>query len=162
MNLLLENNLLKLSGVINEQTPAGEIAQKLKEASAVGPRVRVDMSGVPRCNSIGIWAWLKAIRDAGNPPITYVNCPPWLVDQFNMMREFLVGDVVVEDIQVPFYNESTDEIVIQLLKIGSDIPVQGSYDEFVVPQPVEGCSNCELAIDPDIYFAFLTRYPSAG
>lgn len=162
MSITVEKNLLKMTGVINEQTSSSQIAMALREASAMGSRVVVDMSGVSRCNSIGIWGWLRSISDSGNPPITYVNCPPWLIDQFNMLREFLVGDVVVESIQVPFYNESTDEIVLQVLKIGEDLPVCSSYENYEVPAPQSDQGSYELAVDPENYFAFLTRHPSAS
>ena len=74
---------LTLSGVIDE----GSDFASLDDLSG---SVEINMSAIRRINSFGARAWMDAIRDAAKKAsLSFVECPPPVIDQLNMIQGFL-------------------------------------------------------------------------
>jgi hypothetical protein len=72
-------------GVIDEHTD-------LTPLNALGGRVRFDLHGVRRINSMGCRAWTEAIKDlSSRAQMTFARCSPPIVDQLNMIHGFFSG-----------------------------------------------------------------------
>lgn len=157
MEVKVEGNEVRFSGVLDEGIAQDVIESVLKEAqkNCKDQRILVDYSEVKRANSCGILTWLQ-VTSMGSYPITYVNVPVWLIAQFNMIEEFMMGDITISSIQAPFYCPDTDETTILTLKVGEDIPVQEQYDDFEFPvQTIDG-KEYEPDFEPSDYFLFIT------
>lgn len=72
-----------LSGVIDESADFAPL-------TAVEGKVRVSLEGVRRFNSVGIREWIDVVRElAGRTQLVFVECPPPVIDQLNMIQGFL-------------------------------------------------------------------------
>jgi len=72
-------------GVIDEHTDLTPLA-------ALTGRVRFDLHGVRRINSMGCRAWVDALKDLSTrAQLTFARCSPPIVDQLNMIHGFLAG-----------------------------------------------------------------------
>jgi len=72
-----------LSGVIDESS-------RFDALSHLSGRVEINMAKVRRINSFGARAWMDAIRAASKQAtISFVECPPPIIDQLNMIQGFL-------------------------------------------------------------------------
>ena len=96
-----KKNTVIISGIINEFSEFGNVFNDIKKA------IRVDMSGVERINSCGIRAWVQAIRDIPQD-IIYFNCPPVVIESFNMVPEFLGSKSKVESFFARYYCDKCD------------------------------------------------------
>lgn len=75
--------LLELHGVIDEHADLGFFAD-------LRGRVQVSLRGVRRINSYGVRAWIDAVRRVpAEAQLEFVECPPPVVDQMNMVAGFL-------------------------------------------------------------------------
>lgn len=78
-----EKTFVKIAGVVDEDADFGML-------EGVQGRVDIDVRGVRRFNSIGIRFWVDAMRGLGKRAVvTFVECPPQVVEQLNMIRGFL-------------------------------------------------------------------------
>ena len=76
---------LMVSGVIDEHAD-------LNTLSSARGDVEVVMKGVRRINSFGVRAWIDAIRRIpGDTRLSFVECPPPVVDQMNMVQGLSPG-----------------------------------------------------------------------
>ena len=72
-----------LSGVVDESADF-EAMVKLEG------KVRISLKAVRRFNSVGIRMWMDVIRDlAERAEIVFIECPPPVIDQLNMIQGFL-------------------------------------------------------------------------
>jgi len=96
---------LQLDGIIDESFSGKQLAEGLKDT------LIVDLSGVRRISSFGIREWLEFLKLAQNKSenIYYIKCPSRLIDQFNMVANFVV--------KVRFYLFMHLTIVIFVMKI---------------------------------------------
>ncbi|RMH44421.1 MAG: hypothetical protein D6689_02375 [Deltaproteobacteria bacterium] len=102
--------VLAISGVIDEHAD-------LRPISAVRGDVEISMKGVRRINSFGVRAWIDAIRKV--PPDTrlrFVECPPPVVDQINMVQGFL-GHGELVSFYSPMVCEECDEQADELFYV---------------------------------------------
>jgi len=75
--------MIRLSGVIDEH-PDLSFLSKLKG------RVHISLKGVRRINSFGVRAWIDAIRRVpAEANLEFIECPPPVIDQINMVAGFL-------------------------------------------------------------------------
>src|SRR4051794_6734738 len=96
-----------------------------------GP-VRLDMSGVRAVNSGGVRMWISALRDLKMQPI-YMNCPPSIVIQFNMVPDFLANGARVESFLVPGFCGNRGKRFSFLLRAGKEFD-PGTKPTFEVPK----------------------------
>src|SRR5262245_29793597 len=79
-----------------------------------GRPIRVNMRGVRRINSFGVRVWMDMIRRVPRDvDITFVQCPPPVIDQCNMVAGFL-GHGRLESFYAPMTCSECDEQVDQL------------------------------------------------
>jgi len=73
-----------ITGIIDENA-------ELAPMTALGARpIEVSMRGVRRINSFGVRAWIDVVRRIpASTPLAFVQCPPPVVDQCNMVAGFL-------------------------------------------------------------------------
>ena len=74
-----------ITGVVDEHIDLAPLAP-------VSGRVRIDLQGVRRINSVGVRAWVDAMKGlASRAQVTFTRCSPPIVDQLNMIHGFLAG-----------------------------------------------------------------------
>jgi ABC-type transporter Mla MlaB component len=96
-----------LSGVIDENADLKPLAQ-------MGTSVEVNLRDVRRINSFGVRAWIDAIRQVPKDVrLVFVECPPPVIDQCNMVKGFL-GHGVLKSFYAPMTCEECDEQRSQL------------------------------------------------
>ena len=88
MNLGVKSSgsVLVFNGVLDETVTAKFFGKALTEISE-SAEYFFDFENVKRANSMGIWTYIKFINEI-TKPITYKNCPIWLVEQFNINSDF--------------------------------------------------------------------------
>ncbi len=96
------HQLLSLSGVIDENADLSPIAQ-------IEVDTEINLKEIRRINSFGVRAWIDAIRRIpAEVRLTFVECPPPVVDQCNMVTGFL-GHGVLKSFYAPMTCEECDE-----------------------------------------------------
>jgi hypothetical protein len=99
-----------LSGVIDENADLALIG-------TLGARpARFHMRAVRRINSYGVRSWMDAIRKIpAGTTVTFVQCPPPVIDQCNMVAGFL-GHGRLESFFAPMTCPECDEQIDQLFE----------------------------------------------
>ena len=159
MKYEIDDNSLKFIGELDETCPLEDLRPAVHQLNQEFPEqvVHVDFSKVSRANSLGIVTWLKLLQEM-NFTVSYVNCPPWLVTQFNLLdTAFFKDKTLIESIYIPFYCEELDHEERFLFHIGKDIPIQSSYDQFELTDRLIDGHKYVPDITYRLYFAFLTR-----
>lgn len=153
---MMDGHCLRLEGTLDESLSRRDIQGMLASArQAVGPGVlKLDLAAVQTANSMGIRNWLTAQRQVPGP-VCYVRMPTWLVDQCNMIEEFVAGEVQVESLFAPFYCVQTREIIQRLLTVGVDVPLLTDYASFDYPVVSVGGQEFEPDFDCTEHFSFL-------
>ncbi len=73
-------------------------------------RIRINLAGVTRINSIGTRAWCLWMKDLRAPvELTLVDCPVVMVKNFTTINGFLSPHAKVLSFKVPFYSKKTSE-----------------------------------------------------
>lgn len=161
MDVVVENNSLSFSGILNENMNVNKIKNEvmaIKSKIQKQERIRVDFGKVTHANSCGILQWLNIIGES-KAPFTYYNVPIWFVEQFNMLEEIFFADVLVESIYAPFYIPSKEITVFKLLTLGTDIPFLDEYSDINFTFSKDGVVH-EPDFDPDDYFLFIKENKS--
>ena len=98
-----DKSCIVLKGVVDEDAI-------LQDAFAdVKTNVEIDTKGILRINSCGIRTWVNLISDlTSQHDVTFVNCPPVIVRQFNMISNF-GGTGKVKSFMLPYYCSNCDE-----------------------------------------------------
>lgn len=140
---------LRLSGSIEETVNLDEMV------GTTPPEVRVDCKEVTRINSVGVKGWIKYFQglQAKNVKLTFFQCSTAIVEQINLISNFVCGGTV-ESIYVPFACTNCKAELIALFRTTDLNP-----DAIQLPElKCTKCSN--KAVFDDIeeeYFAFLSR-----
>ncbi len=93
---------LRVSGVIDEHA-------ELDSLSEITSDVEVNLKDVRRINSFGVRSWMDAVRQIPNSvELIFVEAPPPVVDQCNMVRGFL-GHGKLKSFFAPMVCEECDE-----------------------------------------------------
>ncbi len=96
-----DGGVLKLSGVIDEHAD-------LSFFHSLSGHARVHLGGVRRINSYGVRAWIEAVRRIpAGATYEFVECPPPVIDQMNMVRGF-IGQGKVTSFFAPLACEEDD------------------------------------------------------
>ena len=103
-----DGDVVRLAGVIDE-------AADLSPLATLGRRpLVIDLHGVQRINSSGVRTWIDFVRGLpAEVPLSFVRCPPAIVDQCNMVIGFL-GHGRMESFYAPLACSDCDEQVDQL------------------------------------------------
>jgi hypothetical protein len=138
---------VSLSGVIDESAdfaPMVELEGKL----------RVSLQGVRRFNSVGIREWIDVVRElAQRTQLVFIECPPQVIDQLNMIQGFL-GHARVESFfgMMECENCATSEAVLFRTRDIKD-------NDIAIPEV--RCKQCnrvtELDEIEDQYLLFLSE-----
>jgi hypothetical protein len=157
MQIRVENNLVEFSGYLSEKSDADIIRKGLMQAASFSSdgSIRIDFSKVEKANSVGILTYLKTFLSM-NLAVVYERVPIWLVEQFNVIDEFLVGNAVVASLYAQFYCPETNRSQMKLLHVGKDIPIQKDYADLDLTTKDEAGNSLEPDFDPATYFYFLS------
>ena len=137
---------------------SGSIEESANFEQLIGPSVPemiINCKEIPRINSVGVKAWIKYFQgvQAKGTKLTFIECSPAIVEQINLISNFVCGGKV-ESIFLPFSCASCKTELVGLFKSEDLKKVQ-----FNVPDLK--CSKCggKAAFDdiPDEYFGFLMR-----
>lgn len=159
----IEANLLpdtiQFNGELNEFSKPDAFSKIFDQLGQVRGEIKgakLDFSQVTRANSSGIVIWLRffeKIEDHFN----YVNTPVWLVNQFNMISDFLGKSSIVSDFQAPFFCEATEGSLNLKFFPGDDLPLLETYRDYDVPNRIIDGKEFEPDFEPSAYFDFLTK-----
>ena len=103
-------DVVTIAGIIDENAD-------LSPLSELGARpIEVNLRGVRRINSFGVRTWIDAVRRiAPSARLTFVQCPPPVVDQCNMVSGFL-GHGALTSFFAPMVCAECDEQIDQLFE----------------------------------------------
>lgn len=141
--------IVRLAGSIDENT---DFAQLLGEAPK---ELHVYCKEVPRINSTGVKAWIKYFQaqTTKGSKVKFFECSPALVQQINLIVNFIAGGEVVS-IAIPY---SCSQCHAELMGIKMVEELQKA--EFEIPE--QPCIKCGGKADFDDieseYFGFLMR-----
>ena len=136
----------------------GSIEETVNLEEMVGPtpaEVRVDCKEITRINSVGVKGWIKYFQSlqAKNVKLTFFQCSTAIVEQVNLISNFVCGGKV-ESIYVPFACTNCKAELIALFRSADLNPNS-------IQLPELKCTKCGgKATFDDIeeeYFSFLSR-----
>lgn len=136
---------VNLFGIIDEDCDFTPIL-KFKNSTLV-----FNFKGVNSVNSCGIRSWVNFIKLLGQNPIEFIECPPVIVRQINMVPSFL-GKASPISVFVPYVCddcefEKNELVLIKDYKAGVPLPEK---------MKCENCNSPEMEINGNVkqYFAF--------
>ena len=113
----------------------------------------LDMAGVTRVNSLGVRAWVQYIINYTGK-IIYRNCSVPVVEQFNMVPEFIGDHVDVDSFFAPFYCNGCDHEEDVLLNVKKNLDIKNLQLTIFIICPL--CKEeMESDFTPDEYLFFL-------
>ncbi|MBM4303659.1 MAG: hypothetical protein FJ112_04970 [Deltaproteobacteria bacterium] len=137
---------IKLIGIIDENADFSSLL-KLK-----GQNISFDFKDVSSINSCGIRTWVNFMKELTGTPIEFVECPPLVVRQMNMVPSFL-GSAVVTSVYIPYVCDECDHEQQQ------KISIQDYKSGLKIAQTItcEKCSSNTMELDGNVkqYFAFV-------
>lgn len=142
---------VKFSGVFDEYTSFVETVSKFPD------EVWLDFKEVTRVNSLGVKEWIKAISKTESR-LHYINCPAIIVDQFNMIPEFLGQNATIDSFEVYFVCDHCGHEDSRFFQVGpgKDIdPSNEQYEELLEITCIRCTEMMDLDHDPEIYFNFI-------
>lgn len=154
----VDDRTVKFSGFLDEYTSFLEVVQKFPQ------EVWLDFGDVSRVNSLGVKEWIKAISTTESR-LHYINCPAIIVDQFNMIPEFLGKNATIDSFEVFYACDDCGHEDSRFLKIGAGEDIDPRKED-LTDIPNLSCIKCggtmELDHDPDIYFSFVRELDDTG
>lgn len=142
-------SILFLSGVIDENADLAPI-------SGITADTEINMKGVRRINSFGVRAWIDAVRKIpASATVTFVECPPPVIDQCNMVNGFL-GAGVLKSFYAPMTCEECDEQLDQLFETATCRENGGKLPSTPCPR----CSRDMEVDDLEEQYLLFVREPS--
>lgn len=145
-------SFLRLKGLIDEDNTLALLIPKL-----TGDVLVVDASEVSRINSCGVRDWVNWVLavDGKKLKVVLIKCPPPIVNQINMVTNF-VGGAIVHSFEAPYYCPDCDVEVSKLIE------TESLLEERPVRAPSFRCSECGGPLDFDdiqeSYFAFINEF----
>jgi len=135
------------------------IAGEVDEASDFTPIMRmtgravIDLGAVKRINSMGVHNWITFVRhcEKVGVDLTFERCPPVLVGQMSMIRNFMGTEPHVRSVLVPYSCPACGRAHEELLVIAAGAAVQ----------PTVACPSCKSSMQleelPETYDEVLRR-----
>lgn len=137
---------IQLGGIIDEDANFDKIPKNITN-------LVVNFKDIKSINSCGVRAWVNIMKELSGSQVQYVDCPPVIVRQLNMVPSFL-GHAQVQSVYVPYVCDSCN----------SEFVIAAKQDQFqpgnvTVPENMN-CPSCQKATaeteEPnDLYFAFI-------
>lgn len=137
-----DKTIVQLDGAIDEDTVFDELHH-------LDSPVIFDFKNVTSINSCGIRTWVNFLKDLGTKKVFYMQCPPLIVRQMNMVPSFM-GNATVLSVFVPYVCDKCESE--KLVKVGSEQFKSNLEDAMKCDQCNEG--DMELDGHPQQYFAF--------
>ncbi len=114
--------------------------------------VEVDMGRVRRINSYGVRSWIEVMRRVpSDVEVVYTHCPPFLVDQMNMV-DGLIGDARVASFFVPLACEDCGAERSELVEVTS------CSKEWLPQMSCPGCGSPMVLDDIEDKYRFLLEH----
>lgn len=139
---------IAISGAIDETAEFNEVRND--------GRIKIDLSGVTRMNSVGTRAWCLWMQRFRAPvEVILVNCPTIMVKNFASIKGFLTNRCRVYSFEVPFYSPETGERRDFVATWGKHFTASS---EVKIPPILDSKGNqMVMDVHPDTYFGFLRR-----
>ena len=144
---------LTLSGVINERTALGSVFEDLECDELI-----INLKGITRINSCGVRDWVNATKPlSAKFKIKYTECSAAIVDQLNMIVNFLsAGDIV--SFYAPYCCEACEKEFDILLNISEHFADPEDREEPAAPEIA--CPDCGKPMcfneDEERYLSFIS------
>lgn len=125
--------------------------------AAEGADLVIDFKGLETINSPGVRGWVEWVRNFGpEKRVEMVNCPPCIVDQLNLMCEFLPEGALIRSFDVLYFCPECDRERTVLFERGRDFSAGAVDVKSDLP-----CPQCGGRMDLDViesqYFWFIRR-----
>jgi hypothetical protein len=121
------DGLLKLSGVIDEHAD-------LSFFDRLAGHSRIHLGGVRRINSYGVRSWIEAVRRVpSGATYEFIECPPPVIDQMNMVRGF-IGPGTVTSFFAPLSCEDDDTEIDHLFDVSACRAAGGKLPDVPCPK----------------------------
>ena len=147
----IDDKTVKFSGVFDEYATFDDVVSQFPD------EVWLDFLEVSRVNSLGVKEWIKSIS-LSQSRLHYINCPSIIVDQFNMIPEFLGSNASIDSFEVYFACDECGHEDKRFYSVGDgkDInPDTTDLDDFLHVNCIRCGADMELDHDPEIYFNFI-------
>jgi ABC-type transporter Mla MlaB component/DNA-directed RNA polymerase subunit RPC12/RpoP len=136
-------------GPINEESEVhlGQLLNKL------GPKCEINFAGIEYVNSCGVRAWINFMRELekNGRQVSFVECPPEIVMQINMIPSFR-GKAKVNSVYASYECGECGHTDQVLFESGRNMPTDGGS---LPPVKCVKCGeNMEMEEMEDEYFAF--------
>lgn len=155
------NHKFRLTSYVEGDTTSISISGAIDEAAIFNEvrndgRIKVDLSGVTRLNSVGTRAWCLWIQRFRSPvEVILINCPTIMVKNFGSIKGFLTNQCRVFSFEIPFYSPETGERQDFMATWGKNFT---SNSEVKLPTIRDSKGNpMVMDVHPDTYFGFLRR-----
>ena len=134
-----------LQGLIDEDTDFSPLEKHS------GP-LHLNLSQVTGINSLGIRAWVNFWKQMGGKEIFYLECPPLIVRQMNMIPSFS-GNAKVLSVFVPYVCDECEAEELKIIPCGES---QWKLDEVSETVPCSQCVQGTMEADGGLkqYFSF--------
>jgi len=141
--------LVKLIGSVDESTKFDDL---------IGPvpsEIRVVCKEIQRINSVGVKSWIKYFQGLRNKgiKITYVDCSTSIIEQANLVSNFLAGGEI-ESLYVPYSCTTCHSELIALFKAQD---IKTNYHRFLQIKCTKCAGKAIFDDIPEEYFSFLNR-----
>jgi len=144
VNTTSTHTLLTLSGVLGEDAELPELGMKIP--------IRINFKNLTRINSRGVKKWYLWIHRFKTPAKVYLeDCPPNLINCFNMVKGSLTEFTQIDSFYVPCYSSKTGERKDVLLIRGKHF----SNTSVTVPEQKDSKGGVMELDVHDSYFSFL-------
>jgi hypothetical protein len=140
---------VRITGIVDEDAD-------LSPLRALTGTCEINLAGVRRINSFGARSWLESFRKAAsNARLVFVECPPPVIDQLNMIRGFLVHGSV-RSFYAPMLCENCN---IEELHLFDTAACRDNYDS-LTPVTCGGCGQRMELDDLEDQFLLFLREPT--
>ena len=141
---------LQIGGTIDEHADFSSLF------SGAEGNVQIDFGEIERINSTGVREWVNVVKSRPDLKLTYLNCPTAVVEQMNMVPEFLGKYSEVISIYGRYYCEDCNNEQHFLLEPGNNLDIS---DPANIHAPEFTCTcgqTFEFDDDENEFFLFFT------
>lgn len=142
--------IIEITGSIDENAHLDQCDLSLSSGI-----IELDLSNVITINSCGIREWIRWLSKPNYKKIILKKCPKVIVDQMNMVEEFIPVRCEIESFFVPYFSDQSGEEKSVLLVKGIDFET----DKILLPKDVKDSFGqiMDLDILENKYFKFLKK-----
>ena len=150
-----EGLIVRINGILDEESDLDSLDLGKHKV------VVFDLAGIKMINSLGVRNWIIWSRNALRERIvTFRNCPRVIVDQINMVAQFLPEGSRVESFFTPYQCDNCEESIATLFQQGREFSLRTSDAPPKIALPhAPNCPNCTSPMTLDVieakYFRFI-------